>query len=210
MKLIFRRAVAEDTIHVWTIADAISKKNKIANGASEKDLGDSGFLLYPLTVDKVDEPNYKERIVLGDHFWVAADSDNNSRIVSFMMAYTFHQYKQMIHLTDNDKGVLDFFVNHNGSNRPLYDADNIYIGQVGTHPDYARKGIVPKMMNEAFRDVHGVQAIGEIAQVPLRNKASSLTFERAGFIMPWTRPKDNGARMSGTFVRTFPWPEISR
>lgn len=111
----------------------------------------------------------------------------------------------MAQLTDNDKDLIEFFVGHDGSERALYTENTIYIGQVGTHPDYSLQGIVPKLMTEAFKNIgNSPAAVGEIAQKPLRNEASIKTFERAGFTMPWTRSKDSGSRISGTFTRTFP------
>lgn len=203
MSLLFRRAIPGDTKGVYATAQALSKTHKEAHGATSLELNASGFLFYPLDADQT-KPNYMERIELGDHFWVAVDEDN-SRLAAFMMAYTFHRYKSMKQLTDNDRDVIAFFVGHDGSQRALYTENTIYVGQVGTHPDYSLQGIMPRLMNEAFKHVgNSPAAIGEIAQKPLRNEASSKTFERAGFNMPWTRTKDNGARISGTFVRTFP------
>lgn len=202
MGYIFRRAEPADARGVYEVAESVSRKNMEAAGADKETLGKEGFLLYPLSINGPG-PNYEERIDLSSHFWVA-ENEKNQQIVAFMMAYTFLQYRQMIQLTKNDLGVLEFFVNHPGVDRAKYEESNIYVAQVATHADLKRQHIMRELANHAFNNTGDApSAIAEIAQRPLRNIASSEFFKSIGFSMPWIRPKDNGERISGTFVRTF-------
>ncbi len=203
MNIDYRRATAMDAEGVYEVAQSISKSAMVEQGATEETLSQQGFLLYPLSADDTSKPNYKERIELSSHFWVAADKDSG-RILAFMMAYTFQQYKQMTQLTKNDIGVLDFFTGP-GEDKAVYSEDTIYIAQIGTHADLKRQGIMRGLAREAFKHTgNSPVALGEVAQQPLRNIASSEFFLNMGFTMPWKRPKDDGARVSGTFMRTFP------
>lgn len=207
IKLIFRRAVAADAMDFYEIAEALSKKNKILQGATEKDLSDSGFLLYPLAVSDPNVANYEERITVGDYCGVAIDEEN-SRTVAFMMGYTFQQYKKMNRLTDNDIGVIEFFTGLSRPEKERKPDNTIYIGQVAVHPDYARRKIGTLLIIDMLKESGDApQAIAEIAQEPQRNNASSTSFERAGFEMKSKRIKQDPTtktdRTSGTFEFNF-------
>lgn len=168
----------------------------------DRQLSESGFLLYPLDADNAEVPNYQERTRLADHFWVA--SDENDQVIGFMMAYTFGKMDTITKKTANDVSVLDHFL-HNED--VPHDVNGIYIQQVATLPDSQHDNVMSGLMCEALQSNNRGNssfAVAEIAQIPHRNVASSGFFEKNGFRMVSTRPKDNGARVSGTFMQTFP------
>lgn len=175
----------------------------------DQQLSESGFLLYPLDADNPNVPNYKERIGLADHFWVATEEDGTVR--AFMMAYTLGQMNKITQQTGNDKSVLGYFLFGEDASPEdqdlVRDETNVYIQAVATDPEVQSSGVMSQLVNEALSEENrgdAPRAIAEVAQVPHRNVASSEFFLRNGYGMDSTRLKDNGARVSGTFVKTFP------
>lgn len=218
MSYIYRPADVSDAQGVYDVAQSVSRTAMQQDGADDQKLSAEGFLLYPLAADDPTKPNYEERIAASRHFWVA--QDQNRRIVAFMMAYTFQQYKQMTQLTPNDKGVIEFFTGKQDESpmpgQAIHNDKIIYVAQVATHMDFKRKHIMELLMHTAFENASGSPAaIAEIAQAPMLNVASSSLFVNAGqFRLVSTRtkkdPDTKADRVSGTFMRVFPWPEISR
>ena len=193
----YRKAIAQDAHEIAEIAQNLSRRNLEEESASEELLSASGFLLYPLAAQSEAVPNYKERIEKSSYFYVAID---DSTIVAFLMGYRFDEMLTFKNKTDNDEAALKFFVEDGH-----YVQSNIYLAQVGTHPLFKRSGVMAGLVDYLLDNIDDSPAvIAEIAQKPLLNKASTdLAIKRAGLRMVFTRPKDNGARISGTFIRTF-------
>src|SRR5215510_8839637 len=112
MGIEIRRANPKDAQGIWEVAHNRSRKVMMEQGgASEDELSWDGFLLYPLDPDSSDKPNYRERIELSDHFWVAVEGQ---RIIAFNMAYTFETMRKFANLTSNDLTLLDYFIDRWG------------------------------------------------------------------------------------------------
>ncbi|GJL84381.1 MAG: hypothetical protein DHS20C02_01560 [Micavibrio sp.] len=175
-------------------------------------LAASGFILYPLAVDDPDQPNYAERIKLSNHFWLA---NNDDVVKSFMMAYTLEKMEKIRQKTGNDTSVLDYFLTKANRIRDGIDMPNfekgIYVQQVATMPSVSRTVTTSMVQKAALPENVGDAPfmLGEIAQEPDKNRASTLLFLSLGGKMVATRPKDNGQRTSGTFMKLFPSPEDS-
>lgn len=204
MKLSIRRANPEDAQGVWLVAQSRSKQAMIERGeATEENLSRDGFLLYPLEAVSDTQPNYRERIELSEHFWVAAEGE---RIIAFNMAYTFQAMQSFAHLTSNDISLLKYFTNQWGCERNC-----IYMAQGAVLFDHANQGVMGMVVAEFLTNAANSGApavIGEIAQAPIKNKASTAAAEKLGFSMVATRTKIDPTtgldRISGTFLRTLP------
>jgi hypothetical protein len=203
MSIQIRRASAEDAQGVWAVAQSRSKKTMTEQGgASEEDLSRDGFLLYPLDPDNDSQPNYRERIEISDHFWVAAE---NNRIIAFNMAYTFETMRKFANLTSNDLTLLDYFIGQWGC-----EPHCIYQAQVAILQGYANRGVMTQIADRFIAQAAALGApaiICEIAQTPLLNKASTAVALKLGFRMVATRikgdPTTGKDRISGTFLRTL-------
>lgn len=193
----FRKAIPNDAEAIRDVAISLSRKEAEKAGATIEELSATGFLLYPLEATSDANPNYEERIRGSKHFWVA---EVDGKVVAFVMAYTFAEMKQFQNLTENDAALIEFFTNVCG-----FEADVVYSAQVGCLAEHQRSGVMQGLAEHAIDATNNVPAIiTEIAQKPLRNVASSkFVLQSMGMKMVATRPKDDGARVSGTFMRTL-------
>jgi predicted GNAT superfamily acetyltransferase len=196
-----RKATPDDAQSVWAVANDRSKMKRIQEGMSESDLEREGFLLYPLDADSQDRPNYRERIELSDHFWVAASDDH---VVAFCMAYTFEALKSFRHHTENDRKLLEYFSNWG------CELNCVYLAQVARVRGDEGQGAMAQLA-QCLR-VHAAESgapavICEISVKP-PNNASIGAVLRSGFRMVATRIKDDPTtgqdRVSGTFMQTLP------
>jgi hypothetical protein len=201
MTFAVRKALAEDADAVWRVAHDRSKKALLQKGASDDDLTRNGFLLYPLAAQSSEQANYRERIELSSHFWVATQNDE---LVAFCMAYTFGEMKSFSNLTANDVTLLDYFLG-----RWECQPECVYLAQAATLQSCMNRGAMKKILQRFLYDAAGAGApavIGEVSQRPM-NAASSALVVKAGFRMVATRTKSdptNGQdRLSGTFVQTL-------
>ena len=203
MSIKIRRAKPDDAEGIWAVAQSRSKQTMAGGDASEENLSRDGFLLYPLAAASDDQPNYRERIALSDHFWVAAEDE---RIIAFNMAYTFQTMKSFAHLTSNDVSLLNYFTEQWGC-----DLNCIYMAQGATLQGHASQGIMGQVAAAFLTHAASSGApavIGEIAQAPIQNQASTATAQKLGLRLVATRikidPTTGLNRISGTFMRTLP------
>lgn len=204
MAITFRQALSQDAQAVHAVANAVSHATLMANGVNAARLSQEGFLLYPLAAASDKEPNYRERIEASQYFYVA---EVDSVVIGFMMAYTFERMSKLVHKTPNDIATLDYYLIHMRM-RP----EVIYIAQVAVLPAYRGRQVSVALKNYVFDTVDGVDhpaAIGEIAQHPLWNRASSFASAASGFSPLFVRDKaipnePDQQRLSATFIRTFP------
>lgn len=192
-----RQARVGDAVAIAALAHEVSYERYRSLNYTEAELSRKGFLLYPLTAQSDTEANYAERIEKSSHFWVAMYGDEAA---AFLMAYTFDVLESLELKTDNDRGVIDFFRKEND-----YVPNCIYASQAAIAPKHRRhrpfRGLVEDMSQKAPACP---AMIAEIAQRPHKNVASSAFAKRSAKMkLVFHRHKDNGARVSGTFIRVF-------
>jgi hypothetical protein len=197
MKIAIRRAIPSDAETISTIAQSLSLAGASAKGGSLDNASNAGFLLYPLATSDPGKPNYAQRIAGSSHFWVA---EVEGTVVAYRMMYAFSEMKQFKHKTANDEGVLAYFLGTCG-----FDDSIIYSAQIGCDPSYQRKGLMKTLTQKALCSIKDAPAlVSEIAQSPVLNRASTrMATKHAGMRLIATRSKDDGARISGVFMRTL-------
>ncbi len=193
----YRRATPMDVDGIYEVAVARSREYLLKSGANEESLSRTGFLLYPLAASEPNKPNYLERINLSQNFWVAEEA---GEIHAFLMAYTLHEMLQITQKTDNDQGVLAYFLDE-----LRFAPDTLYGMQIARSPTCRHSGVTVALVETILSHNLGQTPamIGEIAQAPVKNEASTRLFESTGFRLLFHRAKDNGTRLSGVFVKTL-------
>jgi len=195
-----RKAVSDDALAVWNVAKDRSKKRRMQDGLSEGDLAREGFLLYPLEPDSPDQPNYRERIELSSHFWVATNDD---RVVGFYMAYTFEELGSFHHHNANDRKVLEYFKAWG------CELNCVYVAQFARVRSSDGKGAMDRMSERCRAHAAESGAPAMICEISLKppNEASITAALRNGFRRVATRIKDDPTtglnRVSGTFMQTL-------
>ena len=156
-----------------------------------------GFITYPLSPCDANYPNYKERIQISDHFYVA-EIDNEVR--GYIMNYTFSSLRAFKQLNNNDKDVIRYFIDQCG-----FCDSMLYGAQIACTDDVKNTGLMRKLALFTIKNIKKNPAyIAEIALSPIPNLVSRQFAESIMKLkLVGKRKKDGGKRLSGTFLRTF-------
>lgn len=214
-----RKATPADAEGVAIVANNRAREAMRQRGASDNDLKRLGFVLFPKSVEK-----YKNRILVSDHFWVAA---RGKQIVGYRMAYSLDQMRSIPDADENDKtceeyytkvwGALGSSIYLHQSARLLSDNEYESFAQSDkprllTIPDSEKRfmrELAEKFIAHARR-TEAPMIVCDIAQSPMRNVISSEFALKCGFAMVAQRPKWDESikcdRTSGTFLLTLGQP----
>ena len=199
-----RKALPRDAQDVWQAAMDRSRDQMQSRGASNRELGLDGFILYPLQAESETQPNYKQRISLSPHFWVAIE---NEEIIAFCMGYSFSDMQKFVR-EKNDDDILYYFTS--GLDAWNNDQSAVYLSQWVTRYERRNRGIMQAVVKKFFEHAQesGAPAVVcEIAQSPLKNEASTALAKKMGMKMIATRTKTDPAtgasRVTGVFMRDF-------